>query len=151
MRVAAISRLGPLLLVAAAGAVVMLPGVTGTGCGAGPIIPSQGQVVVAPPSFAAWWSDVETCSGLAGDLRRVTWVEVPCADGESGFPCAVEPLGLCGGEWYPPHTIWLGGPNSSVPAGYLTDEWTVKHEMLHDLAGTPEHTSVFRDCHLLLR
>lgn len=47
--------------------------------------------------------------------------------------------------------IALAGPNRFFPDGYADDEWTVKHEMLHDLLGTPEHPAAFTTCHLLFR
>ncbi len=151
MGVRAMALLKWLVVAAIFVAVLLPPGVSTVGCRDAPTIPSGARVFPAPPSYAAWWTDVETCSGLTGDLTRVTWVEVPCVEGAAGFPCEVQERGLCGGEWYPPHTIWLGGPNRAVPAGYAADEWTVKHEMLHDLTGSAAHGSVFGDCGVALR
>ncbi len=151
MGVRAMAALKSLLMVAIVGSVLLLPAPVEIGCRDAPTMPDGSRFFEAPPSYATWWADVEQCSGLTGDLARVTWVEVPCAEGAAGFPCTVEERGLCGGEWYPPHTIWLGGPNRVVAGGYAAHEWTVKYEMLHDLTESVAHGSVFGDCGVALR
>ncbi len=120
------------------------------GCQA-PTAPANGQLISPPPVFSVWWQEVQQCSGLSGDLDRVRWYVVPCEPGEPGFVCEATADGLCGGEWVAPHTILLGGPNKVLPGGYVEDEWTVKHEMLHDLTGSSEHPDLFKNCHLAIR
>ncbi len=142
-----------LLGLAAVGAVrvgIAVVGVAVAGCET-PTAPAGSQAIAPMPIFSSWWQQVEQCSGLSGDLARVDWYVVPCVEGEPGFQCEATPDGLCGGEWLPPHTILLGGPNDVLPGGYVDDEFTVKHEMLHDLAGSPEHTDLFKNCHVALR
>jgi hypothetical protein len=137
-------------LAAALRAVAAVAAVTAEGCEV-PTTPADAQPISPLPVYAVWWQQVEACSGLSGDLSRVEWYVVPCEAGESGFPCEATPDGLCGGEWLPPHMILLGGPNGVLPDGYADDEFTVKHEMLHDLSGSAEHTDLFTDCHLVFR
>jgi len=145
-----ISCLLPLTAVGAARLAIALIGIGAAGCGA-PTAPAGAAALTAPTVFSQWWSEVEQCSGLRGDVDRVSWYVVPCVDGESGFKCDVTQEGLCAGEWRSPHTISLGGPNRFFLDGYMDDEWTVKHEMLHDLLGRADHPVQFADCHLLLR
>jgi hypothetical protein len=125
-------------------------GVAGAACEA-PTAPAGAQPLAPLPVYSVWWQQVEQCSGLSGDLARVEWYVVPCEAGEAGFPCEVTADGLCGGEWLPPHTILLGGPNQILPGGYADDEFTVKHEMLHDLTGSADHPDLFTNCHVALR
>jgi hypothetical protein len=140
----------PFAAVAAARAMIALVGVGLVGCEI-PTSPVSGATLVPPAVFAVWWREVEQCSGVTGDLSRVDWQVVPCAEGETGFRCDVTPGGLCAGEWAAPHEIALAGPNHVFPGGYVDDEWTVKHEMLHDLLGRADHPTAFKDCHLVLR
>jgi len=135
---------------AAVRVVVVAAGAAAAGCES-PVAPSGSQAIAPLPVYSDWWQQVEQCSGLTGDLARVAWYVVPCEAGESGFQCEATPDGLCGGEWLPPHTILLAGPNDVLPAGYADDEFTVKHEMLHDLTGSPDHPDLFKNCHLALR
>jgi hypothetical protein len=141
----------PVAAVAAARVAIALTGVAAVGCEM-PTSPPPGSMSLAPPSvFAQWWQEVEECSGATGNLSLISWYQVPCKSGETGFPCDVAPDGLCAGEWIAPHTIELGGPNRFFPVGYQADEWTVKHEMLHDLLDTPDHPVQFTNCHLAFR
>ena len=150
MHAPVVSCVVPLAAVAAARAVIALIGVAAAGCEV-PTAPRGDMLRMPPAAFSQWWQEVEQCSGVSGDLARVDWYVVPCADGEAGFTCDVTPDGLCAGEWRAPHVIQLAGPNRFFPAGYVQDEWTVKHEMLHDLLGTADHPQAFKTCHLALR
>jgi hypothetical protein len=138
-------------LVAAAGTagVVGGTGITGTGCEV-PSAPSNARQMAALPTYASWWHEAQECSGLTGDLQQVDWFVVP-ADGDGGFWCEDGPDHTCAGEWVAPHAIYLAGPGKAYPQGYAVDEWTVKHEMLHDLVGQPGHPDVFDECHLASR
>ncbi len=153
MRERLVSCVLPLTAVAAARLVcALLGGAAAAGCDVATEPALAGTEMLTPPgAFAQWWQDVERCSGVTGELGRVTWYIVPCQEGEAGFRCEATPGGLCAGEWRSPHTIELAGPNRFFPDGYVDDEWTVKHEMLHDLLGTADHPVAFRNCHLSLR
>ncbi len=140
----------PLAAVAAARMALALAGVAAIGCEV-PTRPNGTRLAATPAVFAVWWQEVERCAGVSGDLDRISWYVVPCEPGETGFRCEATPEGLCAGEWRKPHTIELAGPNRILPEGYVSDEWTVKHEMLHDLLGTPEHTTQFWNCQVALR
>ena len=140
-----------LRVAAAAGTVCLAAGAGGLGCEA-PTSPAPAHALrVDPlPSYAEWWQEDEACSGLRGDFQNLDWYVVP-ADSDGGFWCADGPDNTCAGEWVGPHAIYLAGPNRMYPQGYAADEWTVRHEMLHDLVGRPGHPSVFDDCRLASR
>jgi hypothetical protein len=145
-----VSYLLPLAAAAAARGVLLLVGISAAGCEA-PTAPAGAQRLTPPPVYSQWWHEVEQCSGLTGDMGRISWYVVPCEKGESGFPCDAAPDHLCGGEWEWPHAILLAGPNRVLTQGYADDEWTVKHEMLHDLTQSGEHDDLFKGCHVALR
>jgi len=136
---------------AAATWLVAAAGVAGAGCEVATAPPANARLLAPLPSYQAWWSEVEACSGLTGDEQRVAWYEVPADPDDGGFYCADGPDHTCAGEWAEPHSIYFAGPSTSFPKGYFSDEWTVKHEMLHDLVGRPGHPQVFDDCHLASR
>jgi hypothetical protein len=136
--------LGAVLIAAASGAAV-------SGCRVATAPPSGARPLDPLPSYAVWWQDVEACSRLTGDVARVDWYQVPADVADGGFACADGPGGRCAGEWAEPHAIYLAGPSPENPAGYAADEWTVKHEMLHDLVGRPGHPEQFDYCHLASR
>jgi hypothetical protein len=135
--------------VATAAAACIVAGAAGVGCRV-PVAPGNAVRVAAPPSYAAWWSEDLQCSGLTGDLRQVEWYVVP-AERDGGFWCADGPDHTCAGEWVAPNSVYLAGPSRTYPDGYAADEWTVRHEMLHDLVGQPGHPPVFDDCRLASR
>lgn len=149
MRGRVLSCVLPVAAIAAARAVVAMLGVAAVACEV-PTAP-QGVALTPPAVFSDWWQQVEACSGVTGDPTRISWYVVPCEAGEAGFKCDVTPDSLCAGEWRAPHDIELGGPNRFFPVGYVEDEWTVKHEMLHDLLGTADHPVQFESCHLAVR
>jgi hypothetical protein len=107
--------------------------------------------IEAPPGYEQLWQEVEQCSGLSGDLARITWHVAPADTASGGFWCADGPDNACAGEWVAPHDIYLAGSSPADPEGYAADAWTVKHEMLHDLVGRAGHPPVFDDCHLASR
>ena len=140
-----------LSVVAAAAACVVAgaAGVASAGCEV-PLAPENAVRMTALSSYATWWSDDQACSGLTGDLQDIEWYVVP-ADSAGGFWCEDGPDHACAGEWVAPHSIYLAGPNRTYPQGYSADEWTVRHEMLHDLVGRAGHPPVFDQCHLASR
>lgn len=145
-----VSCVPPLAAVVAARVAVALVGLAAAGCET-PTVPAGAAALMPPSVFSEWWQEVEQCSGTTGEIGRISWYVAPCLVGEAGFKCDVTPDGLCAGEWRSPHLITLAGPNRFFPDGYADDEWTVKHEMLHDLLGTPDHPAAFAACHMLIR
>jgi hypothetical protein len=143
-----VARVAPVLgaawFAAASGAAV-------SGCEVATAPPSGARPLNVLPGYATWWSEVEACSRLTGDLRRVDFYQVPPDSTDGGFSCPDGPGGRCAGEWAEPHDVYLAGPSPVYPTGYAADEWTVKHEMLHDLVGRPGHPQQFDYCHLASR
>lgn len=105
------------------------------GC-ASPLDVQGASPFTPPPVFAEYWREIETCSGLSGDWRRVEWYVVPAGqivwDGTH-----------YSGVWQPPHTIYISDVVLEHLDRYAT---TVKHEMLHDLRGRGGHPPVFETC-----
>lgn len=105
------NRLLPLRLAAALGAAASV------GCG-DPTSPAQGEPFDPPAVYAAWWADIEDCSGLTARLADVRWRivngwELPHHDGHAA--------GLYDRRT---HTITLAG-------AYRESAAVVQHEMLH--------------------
>jgi hypothetical protein len=112
-----------------------------------PVSPPTGSTRFAPPAvYADWWGQLEACSGLSGNLSRIAWYEVPSTPGVWGFQCGDHWYEVCLGEWRSSHQIWLAGPSDAYPGGHVYDEFTVKHEMLHDLTGSAQHGPLFSAC-----
>jgi len=109
--------------------------------GPDPDEPSLVRTVLDPPpsEYAAWWRELEGCSGLNGDFWRLTFLQVvePVLIDGREFPCGDGYF--CNGMWESPHDI-------SIAPRYVNDERLVKHEMLHDLVRTPGHPAVFEAC-----
>jgi hypothetical protein len=68
------------------------------------------------------WMQAQACTGKTGDFDRLLFRVVPgntwkCDDG-----------GGCLGHFDKPHTITLAHD-------WITTEWLVRHEMIHDLVG----------------
>lgn len=97
------------------------------------------QTYPEPAVYRTWWTQIQRCSGLAGDYDDVRFFVAvsPLTAGGRRFPCGGG--ALCNGLWEAPHDITL------APA-YLEDERLVQHEMLHDLLGVPGHPPVFEGC-----
>lgn len=76
-----------------------------------------------PSSYAAWWYEVEQCTGKRGYFRAITWYVVPTE--QAGFRCN-DPRN-CDGLYLPtPHAIYMA--DSKVDS-----KQKVKHEMAHAL------------------
>ncbi len=88
-----------------------------------------------PPVYTEWWEATEACSGLSGDMSRISWY--------TALSITSDAL-VARGLWSPPHEIVL-------VKGYEDDEVTVRHEMLHDLlSGDPSHESpLWETCGLI--
>lgn len=91
----------------------------------------------ALPEYPGLWSETMACSGGSGDLDRIAWFRAASITYQGQ---------IVRGHWEPPHTI-------TVWSGLELDEFTVRHEMLHDLlAGDPNHAGVqWAECELLPR
>lgn len=87
----------------------------------------DGVRAFSPPAvYADWHAATEACSGLAGDFAAIEWFLASwiTIDGSIAY-----------GAWRPPHEIL-------IVSGYQDDDYTVQHEMLHDLlGGDRDHTS----------
>lgn len=106
------------------------------GC-ATPFEVQDAEPFTPPAIFADYWAEMEACSGISGDMRRVTWY-----DTHDGF---IGPNGdLEAGWWVAPHTIFLARMYETQQPAY----WArlVKHEMLHDLLGRTGHPPIFVAC-----
>lgn len=97
-----------------------------------PFVPLDATPLSPPAIYAELWQQVETCSGLTSDWRRIDWFAVPTEQ-------FATPEGWAMGRWQPAHTIYLSD------AGQRTYR-TVKHEMLHDLLQSGDHPPVFDAC-----
>jgi hypothetical protein len=88
-----------------------------------PPTPSYGLMEFpAPYSFAQWWGEVETCSGLHGDLSSLRFFVAP-----KPILTLPDDPGLYAGMYFPgERRIVLGLFEPS-------DSMVVRHEMLHSL------------------
>ena len=134
-----------------AGSLAAAAGLAAPACEVVTAPPANAQRMEALPDYATWWTEVEACSRLSGDFASIEWYEVPADPDDGGFFCKDAAGESCAGEWSEPHSIYLAGPSAVYPSGYVADEWTVKHEMLHDLVGRPGHPEQFDYCHLRTR
>lgn len=90
--------------------------------------PDGAQSFDAPPVYAQWWSLTEQCSGLTGDLSKVSWYAVP---GETDLSYNGE--SSVGGIWFPQGNRIVLADGQQL-AGDL-----VRHEMLHALLRSGDH------------
>jgi hypothetical protein len=81
--------------------------------------PPPGEQMTPPEHFRAIWDSAQACTNTHGDFNRVTWYQV-AGNSFSGD------AGPAIGTWYPPHSI-------AIAREWLTTDWVVKHEMIHDL------------------
>lgn len=99
-----------------------------------PTATTDDAVEIMPPSqYAAWWFEVENCTGRRGDMRAVKFFLVP-TDGRGKFNCRLFGA-ICLYGLYSPaeHAIYLADT-------YSGERWLVAHEMLHAL-GFRSHPS----------
>lgn len=97
------------------------------GCGdaTAPLPNGAVEMAVIPSQYPMWWSITEQCSGLRGDMSRISWYVVPGQkvlneDGDDGL------------YYTNSHRIVLAGVD--VDSGRV-----VRHEMLHALIGAVGH------------
>jgi hypothetical protein len=90
-----------------------------------------------PPIYQTWWDATCACAGVTGNVNRISWAVME-DERDGGFLCArvgprvVAYPGYCYGMWVEPHLILLS-------RAQLLNEFTVRHEMLHDLLRGAEH------------
>lgn len=98
------------------------------------VVPAANVTVemAALEAYPQWWSDVEQCMGLRGDLSQWTWYSVE-ADaftvnklGDMLFVAYTFKEGK-------PETVPGRGHRIYVTNGHLLDPVTIRHEMLHAL------------------
>jgi hypothetical protein len=108
--------------------VLLLALVAGCESPTAPALP-PGAVQFTPPAvYREWWDLTQACSGLSGDLARVTWYHVPGAEWI--------PLGdgtQVNGSWNP------AGNRIVLAAAAELDGSLVRHEMLHALLRSGGH------------
>src|SRR4051812_44349355 len=84
------------------------------------------------PEYQSWWQEVESCSGINGDINAVSWYEIPHV---TEFTVAGNPN--IAGYWQPyHHSITLAGLR-------INDADLVRHEMLHALIKEKGHPTEF--------
>ena len=92
-----------------------------------------GSVPFDPPrAYAVLWAEVESCSALRGDWRRVTWYRSP------SLPADWVAM------WVPPHNVV---PSDALFSGDMSEwyrDFVVRHEILHDLEQRDDHPIVFQ-------
>jgi hypothetical protein len=85
-----------------------------------------------PPSiYLEWWDEVERCTGVEARFDRINWFEtdeIIDRDLGSSHP----------GVWQPPHSIFIAHR-------HLYGRSIVKHEMIHDLLQTGDHSDPLFD------
>lgn len=95
----------------------------------GPVRPSDLSGIepfVPLAGYRDLWTQVEGCSDSTGDFDRVRWY---VTTETRAFEYRGQQLG---GYWFPSHEIVLG-------SGFIRDEKTIRHEMLHDILNSAAH------------
>jgi hypothetical protein len=89
--------------------------------------------------YRDWWAKTEACSGLHGDMSKVTFYAVDAPAGAIALRKEVA------------HAWWVrSGNRIYLPANALGEEWLVRHEMLHALMQRGSHPNEMfvKACHL---
>lgn len=87
--------------------------------------PPDGTTRFTPPAhYREIWHQAELCSGTHGDFNRVNWYVVPGKQ----FTSSNDTPAI--GEWHRPHDILIA-------SDWLTTDWVIRHEMIHDLTKLP--------------
>jgi hypothetical protein len=91
-------------------------------------LPNGALPFTPPQSYQTWWQEVESCSGIAGNLGDVSWYYIPNVN---VFTVGANPN--VAGYWQPYHlSVTLAGLR-------MDDPDLVRHEMLHALLKVPGH------------
>lgn len=100
----------------------------GLACDRSPTDPMPAEAVPyeAPSEYTGYWAEVESCSGLTGDLSQVAWYRVDA------------PAVVINGVEYDGY--WFADGNRIVlgPGGY-SSVGVIEHEMLHALLHRGDH------------
>ncbi len=91
------------------------------------------RVLPVPAEYLQWWMEVEGCSGLGGDVRRVRFYVMPDV-----YAWWAQDLGayVMGG--------WTARGNRITVGAFLKDDaGLVRHEMLHALLQRGDHPVVY--------
>lgn len=112
-------------------------------------LPKAGGAPVAPVDrawavptlelYQSWWAKTEQCSGIRGDMSKVTFYAVDSPSGAISLGTEVA------------HGWWIReGNRIYLPANALSEEWLVRHEMLHALLQRGSHPEdmFVQACHL---
>lgn len=106
----------------------------------GPTAPPSGAVRFEPPAhFEALWTETEQCSGSQRPFAAVRWYQVPDA-------------------WQVPNHAGrlvagfydIAGDYVVIAGAYMTSDPLVRHESLHAILDTPDHSVEFDLCDLRL-
>jgi hypothetical protein len=107
-----------------------------SGCLLPTLLKEPPQTFYAPPAiYGQWWDATCTCAKATGNVNRIRWATLP-DEQNGGFLCeraGAHYPGYCYGVWVEPHTILLS-------QSQVENEYTVRHEMLHDLLPRLAHT-----------
>lgn len=99
-----------------------------------PPVPGATKMVIVP-EYVTYWSDVEQCSGVTGDMHTVTIYQVLNTD------VVTVPVD---GTTITAQGVWLRHGNRIVMAGlFAGDPKLMKHEMLHALLQRGDHPTAY--------
>jgi len=89
-------------------------------------------------SYATWYAQTETCTGVKGAFTRVRWYSVP---GERWWDPRWQQYAI--GTWRSPHDIYIAST-------HVRSEFVVKHEIVRDLlqGGTSDDPRFERCSHI---
>jgi hypothetical protein len=96
-----------------------------------PELPDGAEALMPLATYADWWQATESCSGLHGDMSRITWFDVP---NRTSF--LYRDARYDGYWWNTVHWIVLAG--EKVSNGMI-----VRHEMLHELLARGDHPAEY--------
>ena len=92
---------------------------------------SKAVKVGASAQYITWWNELETCSGLSGDIRAVSFYVLPN-----------DSTVQVGNESY--WGYWIESGDRIVLAGpWVSNEKLVKHEEMHALLQSPLHPPAY--------
>jgi hypothetical protein len=102
-------------------------------CGESNFEPVDVHPLAPPRVYRTWWTEVSACTGVSAPFERVHWYEARhLINRDTGRDHV--------GAWKPPHSIY-------IHSHYLLYMEGVKHEMVHELLQTRDHSSdAFLSC-----
>lgn len=96
-------------------------------------LPANAERLVVPAEFETWWHATESCSGLSGNMDRISWYVVP-------------DTGLLSTPNGPKVAVWShssAGVRIVLAGDYAGNELVVRHEMLHALLDREGHPAEY--------